>query len=309
MKESESVVQLDNRQLRLTNLEKPLWPRFANDGTSQPALTKAELISYYLEVANYLLPHLRDRPLTVTRYPNGIEGKSFYQKQCPEHAPEWVQTFPVPGTEKITEYIVCNDRPTLIWLANQAALELHPALWRIDKPEYPDVVVIDLDPAPPAGFQDAIEVGQLVQRLLEELRIQGFPKTSGATGIHIYIPVDRVYTFEQTRDLAGRIGKLLLEVMPEKVTTERMVKDRTGKVYVDHLQNLAGKTMVAPYSPRLRPGGPVSTPIRWDELSGCQPDEFNLLTVPRRLQIIGDLFAAVEKLPQRLEHAFQLLGV
>ncbi|MDI3280871.1 MAG: non-homologous end-joining DNA ligase, partial [Bacillota bacterium] len=248
------------------------------------------------------------RPLTVVRYPDGIAGESFYQKNLPEHAPPWIRTWTVLSLEsgRPIRYPLCEDLPTLVWLANQAAVELHPWHSRIDRPHYPDWAVVDLDPAEGATYRDVIRVALAVKDLLNQLGLRGYPKTSGATGLHVYIPLQRLYTYRQVSRFVGHLGQVVAAALPEIATTERMVRRRTGKVYLDHLQNLPGKTIVAPYAVRPRPGAPVSTPLTWDEVPSLDPASLTIKTVPQRLARVGDLFRPLLEGGQELTRAFDL---
>lgn len=293
MKSGKRLVRVGNRVLSLSNLAKPLWPE---DG-----IVKADLVRYYLAVAPYLLPHLSGRALTVVRFPDGIQGKGFYQKNLPASAPEWLPRCEAPSEEAGTiSYLVAEEPAALVWLANQAALELHPSHHRCDRPDRPDWAVIDLDPADGVPLDDVREVAALAKRLLDGLGIAAYPKFSGLTGIHLYIPLPRRYSYAEVSRAVGYVGRLLLQLNPRRVTVERLIRNRTGKVYVDHLQNLANKTIVAAYSPRPRRGAPVSTPVTWDELFSREPAEFNVHTVPDRVRQFGDLFAPVLARQQNL---------
>ncbi|MGE5576841.1 MAG: non-homologous end-joining DNA ligase [Syntrophothermus sp.] len=289
-------MQVGSRTLTLSNLEKLYWP--------DQGLTKAHLLNYYNAVAGYLLPFLHDRALTVVRYPNGIQGKFFYQKNAPAHAPEWIQTFRIPSEDAeggFINYCLANDKATLLWFVNQAALELHPSHYRVDRVDRPDWAIVDLDPAAPADYRDAVEVAFAVKALLDHAGLESFPKTSGATGLHIYIPLARRHTFKEVTDWVAGLGRQIVATMPQKATNKRRVAERTGHVYIDHLQNLSSRTIVAPYSVRPLPGAPVSTPVTWDELHTVDPAGFNILTVPQRLGRVGDLFAPVLNNKQTLK--------
>ncbi|NLU49572.1 MAG: DNA polymerase domain-containing protein [Syntrophomonadaceae bacterium] len=300
---NQQVTVVAGRQITLTNLNKVLWPR---DG-----LTKAELIRYYAEVYPYLAEHLRHRPLVVTRFPDGVEGKSFYQKNAPEHTPPWVATVPVYSEEsrRTIDFVLANDLPTMCWLANQACIELHPWMSRCDKPDYPDFAVIDLDPSEGATYKDACEVALVLKHVLDQLGLVAYVKTSGATGLHIYIPVKRKHNYEAIRCFTRRIAEMTVELVPRKATVVRQVKKRAGRVYVDYLQNVRGKTVCAPYSVRPLPGAPVSTPLRWEEIPDSHPGNFTIRTVLARLQKHGDLFAPVLINGQSLLPAWQRLGL
>lgn len=294
--------QFEELDLKVSNLDKVFWPE---DG-----LTKRDLLAYYFGVAPYLLPHLRGRPLVLTRYPDGIHGKWFYQKDCPDYAPDWVKTFPyyTVHSDRVIRFILCEDAATLAWMANQAAIEIHPWLSSTSFPDCPDLAVFDLDPAEPADFEDAREIAFMVKEVLEWLGLRGFPKLSGATGIHIYLPIHPVYTYEEVASFVQSIAQVLLRVHPRKITQERTVSKRTGKVYIDYLQNVKGKTIVGPYIPRPRPGAPVSAPVSWQELERVRPEEFTLTNMLSRLETHGDLFAPVLTDRQSLEKARELLN-
>ena len=263
---TETIVKIDERAIKLTNLQKLLWP----------TITKADLINYYYQMANFILPHTKNRPLTVTRYPHGINEDFFYQKQFPAYAPEWIYTVKVSSEEKDVDYILANDRATLIWLANQACIELHPWLSTQGELSRPDRIIVDLDPDPPSGFPETRRVAQFVKDLLDQMGLRSFPKTSGATGIHIYIPILPKYTYRVTSQFVGFIGQLLAKHQPTLASNARLIKNREGKVYIDHLQNLQGKTIVAPYSPRPTPQGTVSAPFYWADLDVIHPHDFTI---------------------------------
>lgn len=295
-------VQLDGRELRVSNLDKVLWPE---DG-----LTKADLMRYYLKVASFLLPHLKDRLMVCTRYPDGAEGEWFYQKNAPPETPDWIRTFPFQGSasERVINYVLLDEPAALVWIANQACIEIHPWMSRWDAIDYPDFAIFDFDPAEPATYEDAREVAFLVKRVLDEFGLRSYPKTSGATGIHLYVPVDRHYTYQDTCRFVELVARLILKVYPERVTLERAVAARSGKVYIDYLQNIRGKTIISVYGPRPRPGATVSTPVTWDELAVVDPASFTINTVPERLGLIGDIFAPVLRGGQRLDEAIAQLS-
>ena len=301
----EQTIQIDDHHIRVTNWNKILWP--------ESGFTKGDLMEYFLKAAPFLLPHLKDRPLTVVRFPSGIQTKGFYQKNCPQSAPEFVQTVTVSSypskPEKAINYILVQNTATLLWLANQAAIELHTWLSLHTKPEHPDWIVFDIDPGTDTDFDDARETAFLVRQILEELALASFPKVSGATGIHIYVPIAAKYPYATTSKFVNDIGKLLESAFPDKITTERLIKNRHGKVYIDHLQNLPGKTVAAPYSPRPLPKATISTPISWQELETVYPDDFHLGNILERLEHKGhDLFAPLFNKEQLLDTALAALG-
>ena len=271
---SSALVEVEGRQIQLTNLEKEIYP----------GVPKARIIQYYASVADRILPYLRGRPLTLQLYPDGIVGKRIVRKDRPEYTPEWVGTFSHRARDGRTiRYIVCNDRPTLIWLANLTNLEFHITLSRADDFEHPDLLLFDLDPFPPAGFRDACRVALLIRDLLKGMGMEGYPKTSGATGLHILVGIERVHTFEEVREIVRAIASSLESVDPSVLSELRPVSERRGRVMVDFSQNSLGKTITAPFSLKPLEGAPVSTPLRWGELEkGVDPKQFNLETVSGR---------------------------
>lgn len=300
---TKTLVRIEGRELAFSNLSKPLWP---NDG-----YTKADLIEHYVQVAPYLLPHLVGRPLVLTRYPDGIDGDWFYQKDAPTSRPPWIPTWGDPLAEKAIDYLLAEEPATLAYVANLGAIELHPWLSRAVTPDSPDWAVIDLDPSEGATFADALLLSRLCRQILDTLGIRGFPKLSGATGIHIYCPCGPGYSYRETADFCEQIGRLLLRVHPAKVTLERMVARRNGKVYVDYLQNRRGQTITAVYGVRPQPGAPVSAPVTWDEIES-DPPRFTIRTIGPRLAQVGDLFAPILGISQDLRGATaalrQMLG-
>ncbi|MFO7245819.1 MAG: non-homologous end-joining DNA ligase [Thermaerobacter sp.] len=296
-----ATVEVEGRILALTNLDKPFWP---GDG-----LTKGDLLAYGARIAPWILPYLRNRPLVLTRYPDGIDGKSFYQKDAPDHAPAWIRRFPwwSRDTGRWIRFIVCDDAATLLWALNAGAIELHPLLGQIPEPETPDFAVIDLDPAEGVGYRETVDVAALLRSLLEFLGLRGYPKTTGATGIHVFVPIERRYDFRFTADFVRRLGVVLRAQAPGQVTLERVVRRRRGRVYVDYLQNAPGKTLVSVFCPRPLPGAPVSFPVTWDDLAHVTPGDFTIRTAVPLLERLGDRFRPVLHDRQRLEEASRRL--
>ncbi|MFE3448636.1 non-homologous end-joining DNA ligase [Nonomuraea sp. NPDC059194] len=283
-------VKVDGRQLTLTNLDKVLYP--------EVGFTKAEVIDYYSRIAPALLPHLRDRPLTVKRYPNGVDAAFFFEKNAPKHSPSWLRrvTLPVPGSTKNRETIdfaVIDDLPSLAYYANLAALELHVPQWKVGKDGTaapPDLLVLDLDPGPPATIVDCCRVATLIRDVLAEDGLTAWPKTSGNKGMQLYTTWDnRVEPADYARELAERLAK----EHPRQVVSVMTKKLRPGKVFIDWSQNNPAKTTVAPYSLRARSHPTVSTPVLWEEVEDCRsPDElvFTTAEVLDRVEDHGDLF-------------------
>lgn len=283
------TVQIEGRAVTLTNLEKLLWP--------EAQLTKADLLDYYARLFPYLRRHWLGRTLTVTRYPDGVEGEFFYQKNVPAGAPPWVKTCTVGSVV----YVVASGLAEIIWLANSGAIEFHPSTYLASRPEEPSYAIIDLDPTPPQGFREAVQAALRVRERLAKLDLKGYPKLSGATGIHIYLPLPAGCDFHFSSELVRQLGAALRAAYPGQITLERLVKKRQG-VYVDYLQNSQGKTIVGVYSPRPTPRATVSTPVDWTDLGYYQPEDFTIRTVPQWVAERGDLFAGVlEPQPLPLE--------
>jgi bifunctional non-homologous end joining protein LigD len=264
--------------LTISHLDKPLWPgRFR----------KAELLAYYMAVAGVLLPYLRDRLVTVVRAPEGVAGARFFQKARPTGAPDFVPSYFWDGKE----HLLVPDTPTLAYLANLAAVEIHTALWRIPHP-YPDLAVVDLDPAPPAGFGEARVVALEAKQILDARGLPAFLKTSGGRGLHIFLPLEADAGFEEIRHFVRWVGEELRRRSPAGVTLRARVRDRSG-VFVDVNQNGRSRTMVAPYSPRATPSATVSAPIDWAELLDVEPEDFRIDTIPSRIRTRGDPWAGI----------------
>ncbi|MFN2591145.1 MAG: non-homologous end-joining DNA ligase, partial [Actinomycetota bacterium] len=236
---------------RGTNLDKVFWP--------DAGVTKGEFLAYVEAVAHALVPALRGRPLTVKRYPDGIEGFSFFQKNTPAHAPEWVRrvTLHAGSAKRDVDYTVCDSKRTLLWLANQAAIEFHPWPSRVDRLRFPDLMVFDFDP-PEGGFDAAVEAALAMRTALEEVGLRGAPKTSGSKGVHVYVPLRRRHPFDAVGRAAERLGQRVVERNPGVATMEFSRADRGGRVLIDVRRNAPAQHTVAPYSPRARPGAPVS---------------------------------------------------
>ena len=286
-----SVLEVEGKRIKLTNLEKVLFPE---DG-----YTKADLIRYYTEVSPYLVPWLRDRPLTLKPFPDGIHGTHFYQKNKPGFTPEWIKSWTDPR-EPENAYVLANDMATLVWMANYTAIEIHPRLARADEPEKPDNVMIDLDPAEGATWNDVKEVARAVKEVLDDLGLDGFPKTTGSRGIHVLVPIARRYTFDESRAFALRVGQLTREKLPKLVTLEFSKAKRRG-IYIDYLQNTRAKSTAGPYSVRPIRRAPVSAPLRWDEIASLgRPDAFTMMNMSARLEAVGDLLGPSLALAQKL---------
>ncbi|MEO8025394.1 MAG: DNA ligase D, partial [Bryobacteraceae bacterium] len=292
----EVTLTIDGHPLKFTNLDKIFWP--------VERYTKRDLISYYDAVSDLLLPHLRDRPLSLKRYPNGIDGEFFFQKEAAASFPKWLRLENADGIN----YVVADDRATLLFLANLACIDQNPGMSRIGSIEHPDYVLIDLDPQE-CAYSKIVEAALLVRKTLDALELEGFPKSTGGDGMHIYIPLEPVYTFEQARSFAEIIARLAAAARPDLFTTPRAVSKReAGRVYFDWAQIGSGKTISAPYVPRPHPGAPVATPLAWREVTArLDPKQFHIRNVLDRFARVGDLFAGVLSKPQRLESAIERL--
>jgi bifunctional non-homologous end joining protein LigD len=287
-------VAVDDRTLKLTNWDKVLYP--------QTGFTKGDLITYYARVAASVLPHLRDRALTLKRYPNGVERQFFYEKNSPSHRPDWVETARVGDID----YTLAQDRATLVWLANLADIELHTSLSRAREPEEPTMMAFDLDPGEPAGIVECCEVALVLHGLFGQLGLESFAKTSGSKGMQVYVPLNTKASYRQTKPFARRIAEVLEQRLSELVVSRMTKRLRPGKVLVDWSQNDAHKTTVTVYSVRARERPWVSTPVAWDEVERCRTESdpellvFDTNDVLARVERHGDLFAPVESLKQRL---------
>jgi bifunctional non-homologous end joining protein LigD len=294
------------RRLKLSNLDKVFFPE---DG-----ITKGDLLAYYRRVAPTLLPHIADRPFTMKRYPDGIAGSFFFQKDAPKHMPEWIPTRPFeastrerPPRRRVIDFPLVNDELALLWMVNMGCIDLNTWYSRVDKPERPDFVLFDLDPAAGAGFPEVIQVALLVKEVLDALGLAGFPKTSGSDGIHVLVPIERRHTYDDTREFSAIVAGTLARTHRGLVTTEWTKSKRQG-VLIDSNQNGEGKTIASAYSVRPHPGAPVSTPLCWDEVkAGLDPRSFTLETTLARIEREGDLFEGVLTTRQSLGKALRAI--
>ncbi len=286
-------VEIEGRTLSLSNLDKVLYPK--------AGFTKAQVIDYYTRIAPALLPHLRDRPLTLKRYPNGVEGEFFYEKQCPKHRPDWVRTQAVWSrhAKRTIEFCVTDDLATLVWTSNLADLELHTSLAKVDDVASPAILAFDLDPGPPATIVECAEVAVRLREILDHLGLQAFPKTSGSKGMQVYVPLNTPTSYELTKPFALAIAQLLERRQPGLVVSDMKKVLRTGKVLVDWSQNDEHKTTVCVYSLRAKERPTVSTPLTWDEVEGALAAEnadllvFDSDDTLARARAHGDLFDPV----------------
>lgn len=298
-------IRRGTRVLKLSNLDKPFWP--------DEGITKGDLLAFYRDLAPVLVAHLRGRPFTMKRYPDGWQGKHFFQKDAPSHMPAWIRRAPFPastrdGERRLIDYPLVNDDLALLWMANMGCIDLNAWASRVDRPDRPDWVMFDLDPSEDVGFPEVIEVAQLVRQVLDLVGLQSFPKTSGSRGIHVLVPIARRHGYDATRSFASVVAGALARAHPGLVTTEWTKSKRRG-VLVDANQNGPGKTTASVYSVRPRAGAPVSTPLAWDEVrAGLDPSVFTFDEVRARVTRHGDLFAPVLTLRQSLGAALRSLG-
>jgi bifunctional non-homologous end joining protein LigD len=286
-------VDVDGRRLKLSNLDKVLYP--------ETGFTKGQVIDYYTRVAPAVLPHLQGRALTLKRYPNGVDGKYFYEKQKPSHAPDWVRSATVETGDRDIDFVLCDDLPTLVWLANLADLELHPSLALGKDPDRPTVLAFDLDPGEPAALPECREVALLLRDTLADLGLDCVAKTSGSKGMQVYVPLNTPVTYDDTKPFAQALAQLLEKQHPKLVVSSMKKSLRPGKVFIDWSQNSRHKTTVAAYSLRARAHPTVSTPVSWDEVADDSLDlVFEAGAVLDRIEQHGDLFAAVLDSKQRL---------
>jgi len=297
---TEQTVEIDGRQLKLSNLDKVLYP--------EVGFTKAEVIDYYARVAPAMLPHIADRGLTLRRYPNGVDAQSFFEKRCPSHRPPWVGTFDGPGDRNGTiGYCALDSTAALVWSANMAALELHAPMARGADIETPTMCVFDLDPGPGTGIPECAAVALDIQSVLERLAaLECFAKTSGSKGLQVYVPLNTSHTHEQCSSFAQAVAQVLEKHHSDRVTSTMAKKARPNKVFIDWSQNSRHKTTVAVYSMRARPHPTVSTPVTWDEVADAADGEglsFETADVLDRVAERGDLFAPTLTLEQDLPDA------
>jgi len=296
-------VEIEGKPLKLSNLDKVFYP--------QSGFTKGQVIDYYTRVAPVLLPHLEGRPLTMKRYPNGVEGKFFYEKECPKHRPDWVRTKRIVsrGSTKDRTHVnfcVVDDLVTLVWAANLADLEMHTSLSRVDDMAHPTTVAFDLDPGPGTTIVECCQIAGWLRTIFGELGLEGFPKTSGSKGLQVYVPLNSGATYTQTRAFALAIAELLERTHPDLVVSNMKKELRRGKVLVDWSQNNQHKTTVCVYSLRAKDRPTASTPVTWDEVDKCLSKEdpdllaFESSEVLKRIDKHGDLFAPVLELEQEV---------
>ncbi|CAM4135202.1 DNA ligase D [Flavobacterium sinopsychrotolerans] len=279
--------EINGHEIKFTNLNKIYWP--------DEKITKRDLLNYYYQVAPYILPYLKDRPQSMNRHPDGITGESFYFKDVTGTAPDWIETFEYKSEadERLRNYLIAKDDASLLYMANLGCIEMNPWHSKVKTEDYPDWCIIDLDPAENT-FQQVIEAANVTKDILESMGVTAYPKTSGSTGIHIYIPFGAKYTYDQSKEFARIIATLVQREIPKYTSTERIVKARKGKMYIDFLQNRPQATVAAPYSLRPKPGATVSMPLHWDEVKkGLKMSDFTIYNALERIKSAGDIFKPV----------------
>jgi len=295
------VIKVGRIAVPVTNTKKIFWP--------EEGYSKGDVINYYKEISRYILPYLKDRPLSLKRNPNGILDGGFYHKDAGENAPAFVKVFPYKNEKKIIDYIVCNNVATLLYLANLGCIEFNPWNNRTQHKDEPDWLLIDIDPSKNNDFGQVIEVARAAKELMDKANLKGYCKTSGASGIHIYLPLHAMYTYPVVKNFAGIFMHLLHELVPGFTSVERSLAKRGNNIYLDYLQNNAGQTLAAAYSIRPVPGATVSTPLEWKELTaGLHPSDFNFKNIFKRIEQKGDLFKPVLNEKNNLDQALKLLN-
>lgn len=308
MSSNSPVVEIEGKHLKLSNLDKVLYPA--------SGFTKGQVIDYCARIAPVLLPHLKNKPLTMKRYPGGVNEEFFFEKNAPQHRPDWVKTAPIwsYGNKRNVNYILCNDLATLIWVSNLASLELHPSLSLAKDIDCPTMIVFDLDPGPPANIVQCAQVGIWLRDIFEHFGLHSFPKTSGSKGLQVYVPLHTPTSYEKTKPFANALARLLEQQHPELVVSDMKKALRVGKVLVDWSQNDEHKTTISVYSLRAREKPTVSTPITWDDVERVftkkdpQLVVFEADDVLKRVEKFGDLFESVLTLKQKLPEVADMLA-
>jgi bifunctional non-homologous end joining protein LigD len=299
-----TFVSVDDIDVPVTNLDKVFWP--------EEGITKGDLLTYYFNIAPTILPYVSGRPLALRRMPNGTRGNSFFQRNAPDWTPDWVPLCAIePADSKVDETVMIEKTADLLFVVNLGAIELHPLHSRCERYDLPDYLVIDLDPMPPAAFEDALVIAQQVKVVLDHLQLRGYPKTSGATGVQIFVPIEDKHSYAETRSLAEAIAVAIARTAPELVTLQWDVTGREGKVFIDHKMNRRAASLAAAYSVRPEPGATVSAPVTWEEMryDAVHPAMFTMESIFERLETVGDLFRPVAGTPQDLDPALDAMGV
>ena len=299
---NEEILTFGKKKVTLTNRNKVFWPK--------EKITKGDLLDYYKSVAPYILPHLKDKPLSLNRHPNGINGPSFFQKDLEvDKIASWIKTTPIhsDSNDKQIDYLLCNDEATLLWMVNLGCIEINPWLSTYKRPEHPQYAVLDLDPHD-IDFEETIAVAQTTKKILDKMEIEAFIKTSGSKGLHIFIPIGKNYDYELSKNFVHYLGNLVLAEHPDTTSLERTPSKRKNKIYLDFLQNRRGQTIAAAYSARPKPGATVSMPLNWEEVkAGLQISDFTILNALERINTIGDAWKNIDKSKNDLKLALEKL--
>jgi len=287
----------------LTNLHKLYWP--------EEKITKGDLVNYYKAIAPYILPHLKNRPLSLKRNPNGILDKGFYHKDAGDIAPAWIKTADIysESSHKVIHYLVCNNVNSLLFIANLGCIEMNPWNSTVNKLDKPDYLVMDIDPSDQNTFEEVIDVALVIKEIIDKGELKGYCKTSGASGLHIYLPCKKKYEYDEVREFAKLIATLVVERLPRTTTVERsLAKRKKNEIYVDYLQNSRGQTLASAYSARPKPGATVSAPLEWKEVKhGLRMTDFTIKSIHKRVSKKGDLFAGVLQTGVDLRKSLKIL--
>ncbi|WEK33490.1 MAG: non-homologous end-joining DNA ligase [Candidatus Pseudobacter hemicellulosilyticus] len=300
---AEQIVKINKQELKLTNLTKLYFPK--------DKISKGDVIAYYDSIAPVLLPYLKNRPMSLKRNPNGIDAPAFYHKDAGEQAPDWIDTYDVyaESSNKVVNYIVCNNKATLLYLANLGCIEMNPWNSTVNKPDNPSYLIIDIDPSKKNTFDQVISVAQATQEVLNRAGAVSYCKTSGASGLHVYLPLNARYPYELAREFAEIVATLVHEQLQGITSIERSLSKRGNKIYVDYLQNSRGQTLASAYSLRPEPGATVSAPLLWKEVkAGLHPSQFTIFNIESRVKKLGDIFYMVLKKGNDLRHCLKNLG-
>lgn len=302
-KSSNKTLSVNGHDVKLTNQQKVYWPK--------EGITKGEVINYYNKISKFILPYLKDRPQSLKRNPNGITDKGFYHKDAGDAAPDWVNHIELysESADKDINYILCNNKATLLYLNNLGCIEINPWNSRVKHLDNPDYLVMDIDPSDKSTFAQVIDTALIIKEILDKAGATSYCKTSGATGLHVYVPLGAAYDYDQARSFAEIIATLTQSRLPKTTTLERSLSKRNDRIYIDYLQNKRGQTLSSVYSLRPVPGASVSTPLEWHEVKhGLHPSQFNIYNFEERLATVGDLFDGLLKKKLNLTRALKLLG-
>ncbi|WP_211352153.1 non-homologous end-joining DNA ligase [Dinghuibacter silviterrae] len=279
---------IEGHELSFTHLDKVYWPK--------EGYTKRDVLNYYDRIAPYILPYLKDRPQSLNRHPDGINGESFYQKDVTGKAPDWARLFPyhAEGDERQRHFLVCNGKASLLYMVSLGCIEMNPWSSRVETPDNTDWCVLDLDPTKKNDFNNVIETARVIHQVLDAIKVPSYPKTTGSTGIHVFIPLGARYTYDQSKEFGRAIAEVVQQQLPGITTLERTVSARAGRIYIDFLQNRPQATLATAYSLRPKPGAPVSMPLHWEEVKkGLKITDFTIANAVDRVRETGDLFKPV----------------